>query len=282
MAFGVLAFGAFFAAVLNRLERIFGRFAIPNLSVYFVIGQVFVLLAAMVQLVDLENVVLVPSLLAHGQWWRAITFLFFVLPPAKAYSYIFLVIKWYLFYLMGNALEHYWGSFRYNVFLGCSILLTIGLAFFAPLEPVTNTYILMSVFFAFAYLNPDFELLLIVIPVKVKWLALLEAIFWVLGFILGSTATRVQIAAPTLTLVLFFGADVVRSMSQGRRAAVRRAERTKEQAQPRHVCHVCGKTDLTNPELDFRYCSKCAGDQCYCPDHIQNHAHVVAPENQSG
>ena len=46
----------------------------------------------------------------------------------------------------------------------------------------------------------------------------------------------------------------------------------------RYICHVCGKTDLSHPQLDFRYCSKCAGDQCYCPEHIQNHAHVVAAD----
>ena len=45
---------------------------------------------------------------------------------------------------------------------------------------------------------------------------------------------------------------------------------------PMDRCIVCGKTDRTNPEMDFRYCSKCAGDQCYCPEHIQNHTHVVA------
>jgi hypothetical protein len=67
---------------------------------------------------------------------------------------------------------------------------------------------------------------------------------------------------------------------QGRRTAVRRAEKVVEQEKPRHVCYVCGKTDKSHPDLDFRYCSQCAGDQCYCPEHIRNHAHVVAPDAQ--
>ena len=62
----------------------------------------------------------------------------------------------------------------------------------------------------------------------------------------------------------------------------RRAERAEEAERPRHVCYVCGKNDRTHPQLDFRYCSKCAGDQCYCPEHIQNHSHVVGPDEARG
>jgi hypothetical protein len=269
-------------SLLDRLERIFGRFAIPNLSLYIVIGQVFVLLTSMLHLIDLERVVLQPVLVLHGQWWRVFTFVFFVLPPSGAFGYIFLAFQWYLFYLMGNALEHYWGAFRYNVFLLLTFALTIGASFITPYALVTNTYALLSVFLAFAYLNPDFELLLIIIPVKVKWLALFTWVMWAVNFVLGSWALRIQIAAPTLTFLLFFGPGIVRSLRHGRRAAAHRATRVREEAQPRHVCHVCGKTDLSHPELDFRYCSKCAGDQCYCPEHIHNHAHVVAPETESG
>jgi hypothetical protein len=87
---------------------------------------------------------------------------------------------------------------------------------------------------------------------------------------------RLQIFAAVAAFFLFFGPDMLRSVRQTQRTRVRRVEKEKEEAAPRHVCHVCGKTDRSHPNLDFRYCSKCAGDQCYCPEHIQNHAHVVA------
>ncbi len=60
------------------------------------------------------------------------------------------------------------------------------------------------------------------------------------------------------------------------------ARRAEDKAGPkaRHRCHVCGKTNLTNPEMDFRYCSRCAGDQCYCPEHIFNHEHVLTIEEE--
>ena len=42
----------------------------------------------------------------------------------------------------------------------------------------------------------------------------------------------------------------------------------------RHKCTVCGRTDTDYPDLEFRYCSKCAGYRCYCIDHINNHVHI--------
>ena len=42
-----------------------------------------------------------------------------------------------------------------------------------------------------------------------------------------------------------------------------------------HKCTVCGRTDVSNPELEFRYCSKCNGYHCYCQDHISDHEHVT-------
>lgn len=265
--------------MLDRLERIFGRFAVPNLSLYLVIGQVFVLLARMLALIDAERLLYAPVLLMDGQWWRAFTFLFLTPLPGGALGYVFAVFGWYLFYLMGSALEGYWGVFRYNLFLLCSWVLTLAVSFITPNHAVTNLYILGTVFLAFAFINPDFELLLFFfLPVKIKWLALLTWVLYAWQFAIGTTALRLQIAAPVVTFLMFFGATMIRGVQQGRRSAQQRSTRAREQAQPRHVCHVCGKTDLTNPEMDFRYCSKCVGDQCYCPEHIHNHVHVVAPE----
>jgi hypothetical protein len=49
--------------------------------------------------------------------------------------------------------------------------------------------------------------------------------------------------------------------------------------EPRHRCHVCGKTDVTHPLLDFRYCSKCFGEECYCAEHLASHAHTTGPKS---
>lgn len=261
---------------LDKLERAIGRFAIPNLALYIVIGQVFVMLAAMLQRLDLGALVFVPRLVESGQWWRAITFLF-VAPIPQGLGLLFLVFGWYLFYLMGSALESFWGAFRFNAYLFISFALTVALAFITPRSAVSNVFILGSVFLAFAYLNPDFELIVFfILPVKVKWLALLTWAFNLYQFVRGDLADRLQIGSSVVAFLVFFGGDMMRTLQNRQRTSARRAQREVEKAQPRHVCFVCGKNDITHPQLDFRYCSKCAGDQCYCPDHIQNHAHVVA------
>jgi hypothetical protein len=265
---------------LDKLERALGRFAIPNLSIYLVVGQVFVLLATMLRVLDPRTIVFLPAFALAGQWWRAVTFMFMPPFPGSTVGYVFLAFGWYLFYLMGSALEGYWGTFRYNVFLFLSYALTVGLAFITPGAVVTNVFILGSVFLAFAYLNPDFELLIFfILPVKIKWLALIAWIGNIVLFVRGDMATRLQIAAAVATFVLFFGADILRSGRAARRSRAHAAAAKREEAEPRHRCYVCGKTDVSNPELDFRYCSKCAGDQCYCPEHIHNHTHVVAADD---
>ena len=108
---------------LDKLERIFGRFAIPNLTLYFVIGQVFVLLSYLAGVLSLQPFVLVPALVYQGDWWRVLSFMLMP-PPPGMFGYLLIAFAWYLFYLMGNALEHYWGTFRYNLFIFAGWALT--------------------------------------------------------------------------------------------------------------------------------------------------------------
>ncbi len=265
---------------LDKLERSLGRFALPNLSLYLIIGQVFVLLTSMLNLIDPRKLVLVPTWVLQGDWWRVFSFMFLPPFPGRDIGYIFLAFAWYVFYLMGNALEAHWGAFRYNLYIFVSYALTVALSFIAPGNPYENTYILGTVLLAFAFLNPNFELLLFfILPVKIKWIALLTWVLNTVAFVLGNTATRLTVAASAVSFLLFFGGDLLNLRRNRARQSRRVAEKTAAAEEPRHRCHVCGRTDKSHPELDFRYCSKCAGDQCYCPEHIQNHSHVVAADD---
>lgn len=269
--------------MLDQLERRFGRFAIPNLSLWIVIGQVFVLLAWMMGRLDLTDFVLVAGAVRAGQWWRLLTFIFMPPPPGML-GYLFVAFAWYMFYLMGNALEHYWGEFRYNLFLFIGYALTVGAAFLTPMSVASNLFIAGSVFLAFAYLNPDFEIaLFLILPVKIKWIALFTWVLYALQLVRGEWSTRFQVLAAVGNFLLFFGRDIIHTMRYRRRkmeTQVRRMAEDRAGPQPRHKCFVCGKTDITNPEMDFRYCSKCAGDQCYCPEHIFNHEHVLTDSDE--
>lgn len=270
-------------SLLDRLERVLGRFAIPNITLYLVMGQVFVLLGWILGRIDLRYFELVPARVMRGEWWLVVSFLFDPpTPGGSALSLIFVAFALYLFYFMGNALEGYWGTFRYNAFLFLGVLMTVGAAFITPGAPATNAFLAGTVFLAFAYLHPDFELsLFFLLPIKIKWFALVTWVLYGVTFFRGDWPVRFQVLASVGNFLLFFGRDIVLSMRQRRRRMVRDASQiARTEREPRHVCYVCGKTDVSHPQLDFRYCSKCAGDQCYCPEHIQTHAHVVAADEE--
>ena len=266
--------------MLDQLERRLGRFTIPHVTLYLIIGQVFVTLTAMLQLLDVTLLPLVPQAVLNGEPWRVITFMFLPPPVGGRFSLMLLPFAWWLLYLMGGALEDHWGALRYNLYLLTGFLITVAAAFVTPGFPATNYYLMIGISLAFAWLNPNFELMLFfILPLKMKWLAVISLAFMTRDFFLGSLATRLQIAATLLTFVLFFGrsmAEVIRYRRRTMAVQSQRAEEEKNGPQPRHVCRICGKTDVTNPEMDFRYCSKCAGDECYCPEHIANHEHVIA------
>jgi hypothetical protein len=265
-------------SLLNKLERIFGRFAVPNLSLYLVAGQVAVFIFVWFGKITIDPFLLIPAYVLQGQLWRVLTFL--LVPPPV--SWVFIAFSWWIFYLMGTALEDYWGVFRYNLFLFIGWVLTLGAALLTPEVPATNLFVAGSVFLAFAYLNPDFELVLFfILPVKVKWLALLTWVGYAVMFFRGEGSTRCQVLATVGNFLIFFGRDIFLSARLHRRrmtGAAKSFGRSSTEPEARHCCRICGKTELTHPQLDFRYCSKCAGEQCYCSEHIFNHEHVLTDE----
>jgi hypothetical protein len=229
----------------------------------------------MLGLLDINKLLLVPYLVTHGEAWRLITFIF-IPPPSSPW---FIAFALYLFYLFGTSLEQHWGALHFNLFLLTGYVLTTGIAFLTPDVVATNLFIGSAVFLAFAYLFPDFVMyIFFILPVKIKWLGLLTWIGYCWAFFTGGWSTRFSIIAGVGNFLIFFSRDIVLSIVQGRRRMniqAQKLSRQSDEREPRHTCHVCGKTDISNPELDFRYCSKCAGDQCYCPEHLRAHEHVL-------
>jgi len=273
---------------LSRLEDRFGRFAVPNVTEALIAGQVVVYALAYFrpdanpqpgvpqageQL--LEQLTLVPGAVLSGEVWRLATFV--LVPPIA--NLICAFFFWYLFYLMGTALEATWRAFRYNIYLLIGYVATVTAAFLTPTMPATNGFLQASVFLAFAHLFPNFEicLFLVFLPVKVKWLALLTWIGCFLAFVFGDWTTRVLVLASVANFLLFFGWDIVARAKGGHRRMMMqtRATRLAQPAIRVHRCAVCGITSEADRNLDFRYCSKCAGDLCYCPAHLRNHEHVA-------
>lgn len=261
----------------SQLERRLEPFAIHNLTLYLVIGQAFFYLTGMLGLVELGRIVFWPALFLQGDWWRIITFI--VMPPSA--HWILIAFALYFLYLTGSALEQHLGALRYNLFLLTGYVLTVAVAFVTPFAPATNVFIGGAIFLAFAYLHPTFTIyLFLILPVQVRWLALFVWLSYVYAFVTGGLSTKLAIAAGVGTLLLFFGRSMWRDIRAGRRQHRQRAKRAELAVEegPRHRCRVCGRNSDDEPDFDFRYCSKCVGAQCYCPDHLRNHEHVLKEE----
>jgi hypothetical protein len=262
--------------MLSKLERKFGRFAVPNVTVALIVCQVLVYFLAEANPQAVANLLLVPHLVLQGEAWRLFTFL--AVPPGM--NLLFAFFFWYLFYLMGTTLEHQWGVFRYNLFLLIGYLATVAAAFLTPGAPAANGFLQGSVFLAFAYLYPDFVLqLFFILPVKIKWLALLQWAGYALLFVKGDWSTRAMIGASVLNFFVFFGREIFQQIKGRRRRMAWQAKVEPSKEKPFHVCRVCGITDKTHPQMEFRYCSKCVGACGYCTEHIRNHEHVTQPED---
>jgi hypothetical protein len=254
---------------LDKLERKLGRIAITNVSLYLVMGQGLIFLFSYAGKLDVTRAMLIPALVLEGEWWRLLTFLF--IPPS--WSLIFIFFALYLFYLMGSALENHWGAFRYNLFLLVGCVLTVAAAFLTPYQAATNVFIGGSVFLAFAFLFPDFQLyIFFILPVKIKWLALITWIGYGWQLITGGWQTRFLVLASIGNFLLFFGKDIALRMRYGGRKMASQARDIARSREPFHRCTSCGKTDLSHPDMEFRYCPECGG-LGYCMEHIGNHEH---------
>ena len=265
--------------LLDRLERKLGRFAIPHLTIGLILFQVvaYALIESQnkqeIQWNIREGISLIPEKVMDGEIWRLGTFLF--VPPSGFVVYAFFF--WYLFYLMGNALEIRWGIFRYNVYLLIGYLATVGVAFLHPDIPASNVFLEGTVFLAFAMLYPDFELyIFFILPVKIKWFALITWIGYLYGLITGDWETRLLILASVSNFLLFFHRDIIERIRIGRRRmAMQAAHYAIRPPEYFHRCVACGITDRTDPTMEFRYCSKCLGNCGYCSAHLHDHQHVV-------
>ena len=261
--------------LLNRLERKFGDFAVPHLTVFLILFQSFTYVISMVHPEYVGKLVLTHEALLAGEWWRIFTLLF--IPPSTSREFLIWFLFWmYIFFLYGNTLEHYWGTFKYNLYVLIGYVLTV-LAVFIPGAAVSNGYLMGSIFLAFAWLCPDFQLLLFfIIPVKVKWLALLTWIVYGVLLLVGDWETKAEVGAGVANFLVFFHEDLWQAMRTRQRkfkgqmaqAAAREAAK-----QPMHVCAVCGVTDQSDRKMEFRYCPQCTGTPAYCINHIHNHTH---------
>jgi|CZCA01.1.fsa_nt_gi membrane associated rhomboid family serine protease len=260
---------------LDKLEKKIGRYCIKNLMLYITTlnGVVFVLSYLAPELDLVSRMILVPSLVMQGEVWRLITFLFVPMP----FSPLWILLTLYFYYMIGTSLEHEWGSFRFNLYYLIGILGTIAGAFLGGSG--TSGFLNLSLIFAFAYLYPNYQIMLFFfIPVKIKYLAILYAGSLVLMFSFSPLAGLVTILGSAVNFILFFWKDIYYRLRFNRRAYISQQEFKAKipKIHVMHRCTICGKTDVEDRHMDFRYCVECDGDYEYCMDHLYDHEHVKA------
>ena len=268
---------------IERFCRKHPNFGIPRLMMYVSIANVAFWLLGLVNPVLINYLSFDPYLVLHGQVWRIISFA--MIPPSDG---MLAVIAIYFYYWIGSTLEQYWGTPQFNIYFFTGILLTLLYGFLIYFITgiriqLTATYVYLSMFFSFAALFPDMQVLLFfILPVKMKWLALIDAAFFVYGVLTTPFPLNLLPIVAVLNFFLFCGGDLLRRLPRSPSANTvnfrRESNRIRREQRDnlyKHKCAVCGRTDVTNPELEFRYCSRCAGYHCFCQDHINNHIHFT-------
>ncbi|MBQ7340829.1 MAG: rhomboid family intramembrane serine protease [Oscillospiraceae bacterium] len=278
---------------------------IPNLMLYVVLGSAIISVLTMVT----RNPILFNWLcfdkakILQGQVWRLVSYVLIDRADDSIINLLFL----YFFYMLGRHVETSMGTLRFNLFYFTGvILMDIFAMIFSPADPINSAifsaylysqmgfYLHLSLLLVFAASNPNAHFLMFfIIPIK-SWI--MSLIY--LTMVLINIVTYLQAGFPFPTylfplvgianFLLFTGKDVVNVLPPAWRPSgyrhvrvnkpPKKAEQPPKQAPKQvdytHRCTVCGRTDVSNPELEFRYCSRCNGYYCYCEDHINNHTHV--------
>ncbi len=246
---------------------------------YVVIVSVIVYLLGFLGIRTIDLLCLLPSQVLNGQVWRLLSFIF-LMPVGNI---LFAAFVFYFYYVVGEALERELGSFIFTLYYACNVIITIVISLISGVPVVTAAPINLSLFLAFGYLFPDYTILLfMIIPIKMKYLAVFYGIYAVYeAVVLPGWGAKLMALVGVMTFVLFFYEELFQWMKN--RSAVRKNRQNFQQKRNvsrdrlqviRHQCEVCKRTELDDPNLEFRYCSGCDGYHEYCIEHLGNHVHV--------
>ena len=291
---------------MKNLRRNFERLCyqnrnkgIPNLMFYISVGTAIVYFLSMADESSTLYQVLCfdRAMILQGQVWRLITYVFTYNPG----NILLTLISLLCYFSLGRAMENILGTFRFNLFYFSGIvMMDIFCMIFGGFRADVY-YLNMSLFLGYATLYPNAGFLLFfIIPIKAWIFALFDLI------VTFSDVVRLTAAGlfpynlfPLIAIAnyfLFFGKDVLNVIPLSWRINASRlfkkkgakktgtvpfptagsyqATTAKVKEPYTHKCTVCGRTDVSNPELEFRYCSRCNGYHCYCEEHINNHTHI--------
>lgn len=281
---------------IDKLERKFGRFGIPNLTIYMIVCYVIGYALMIVNPGILNWLSLEPAYILRGQVWRLVTWVLY--PPSTSGVLWFAIAVLFFYYPIGTSLERTIGTFRYTLYILSGVIFTILGAFILYFllggnvlvgNVFSTYYISLSTFLAYAMCYPDMQVLLMfIIPVKMKWMAIFYVVIVVYEMIqyimAGAWYLVIPIVASLLNFIIFYFGT--KDFSRYNPKEVHRRNEFRRAMEPqgrmksgsgsvtKHKCAICGRTELDDPNLEFRFCSRCNGNYEYCQDHLFTHTHV--------
>ncbi|MDD6160835.1 MAG: rhomboid family intramembrane serine protease [Oscillospiraceae bacterium] len=275
------------------------RFGIPNLMKILVFAQIAVWLASVlgsaVGVSWLGYLTFVPYRIVYqGQLWRLVTWL--VVPNSS--NPFYLLLGCYFYYWIASMLERQWGTAKFNLFYLSGAVLSVVLGLILGLSqrivyPMSLSYYLnLSIFLVLSVMFGEATVLLFfVVPVKMKWMAIVDVVLILVDSVkLFRAGIWSAALVPLASIINFFiftwphwSAKLGRTRYRHDPKVVnfkkvqKQAQKVRQEAQNQgytRKCAVCGVTDAMEPDMEFRYCSKCSGYHCYCINHINNHIHI--------
>lgn len=265
-------------SLYDRFEAKYEKYSLDGLMYYIAGLMIVVYFLNSNGLLDYNLLKLNKAYLMKGQVWRLITFL--IIPIND--SAFFLFFELMIIIMCANGIEAAMGSFKLTLYYILGALFMIIATLVDPTIQQSSYMMYLSLFFGYATLYPDEEMLfMFIIPIKIKYLAILSSIGLIYALLLAPWQTKIALLLSFANYLIFFAVPAFMGIKHERQQAKRKAAFEKA-ATPkndyRHKCSVCGKTEVSNPEIVFKYCiCKQCGENgvCFCSEHLKEHKNGV-------
>lgn len=262
---------------LDRLEPRFRWLAFPGFLRSFAILHVLVFAVQIIKPGFGANLVFDLQAIKNGEYWRVVTFLFAGtgFEGARPLGLIFFIFLIRILFMMSDALEAAWGVFRTSFFCytGVGFMLVVNTVYGG--HAMDGIHLYFSAFFAFATLFPRTEFrVALLIPVEARWIALLMAVIPAYDLLKGPFLLPAYLLV-YLNYLLWAGIPALkrRKVAAAAKTRLRVLQRRGQFEKAKkgggveafHECAVCGRTDESDPQLEFRVG---ADGREYCDEHL--------------
>lgn len=268
---------------LDKLEAKHPNWALDGLMRYIALLMLLIFILNKTGILSYNMLFLNSQLVLQGQIWRLFTFL--LIPVSE--NPFFLLFELLISIMCADGIESVMGSFKLTMYYIFGAVFIIIASFIFPGGIFNSYYLYLTLFFGYATLFPNQELLLMfIIPIKIKYIAFFSCILMVFNFLTASVYGKTTLILAVANYILFFAIPALKGIKydlaqRKRRNAFEKAA-TQELKAYRHKCSVCGKTDISDPELQFRYCTckECGNDGVpFCLEHLKEHKAKKREEN---